>query len=84
MTNNPNLIIPLNPIVINDQQINFTNEAEHVGVLRSTEGNLPHILNRIIMHKRQLGSLMFTGIERNHRGNPAAALKPHAPSPSTG
>ena len=27
------------------------------------------------MHKRQLGSLMFTGIARNHRGNPAAALK---------
>ena len=75
LTNNSHLIVPFNPIIINEQPINFTNEAEHVGVLRSTEGNLPHLFNRILMHKRQLGSLMFTGIARSHRGNPAAAIK---------
>ena len=72
---NHHQIYPLNPIVISDKQIHFTNRAEHVGVVRSPEGNLPHILNRISVHKKQLGALVFTGIAKNHRGNPAASVK---------
>ena len=50
---------------------------EHVGVLVSTEDHLSHLLNRIIMHKRQLDSLMFNGIAIacSRRGNPVVACK---------
>jgi hypothetical protein len=30
---------------IDGQPINFVDNAEHVGVLRSTSGNLPHLLS---------------------------------------
>ena len=36
--------------------------AEHVGIVRSANGNLPHILNRFTAHK-------------NNRGNPANSLR---------
>ena len=34
----------MNPIVIKGKQITFSSSAEHVGILRSTEGNLPNII----------------------------------------
>ena len=37
----------MNPIVINGTKIPFSDCAEHVGILRSTEGNLPHNMKRI-------------------------------------
>ena len=40
----------LNPIKVNDKIIEFTNSAEHVGMLRSVNGNLPTILARITAH----------------------------------
>jgi hypothetical protein len=67
--------IPLNPSIISGQQIPFSARAEHVAVVRSTEGNLPHILDRILAHKKKMGALLFTGIGRSHRGNPAASVK---------
>ena len=67
---------------MNSQQITIDNtpvsqvaEAEHVGVLRNTAGNLPHIANRIAMHKNSLHALLPAGLARRHRGNPAASLK---------
>ena len=36
-----------NPITIDNHSIDFSGEADHVGVTRSTEGNMPHIVNRI-------------------------------------
>ena len=65
----------MNPIVINDTTIPFSECAEHVGILRSTDGNLPHIMKRITSHKKALGSVMFAGIAQKHRANPAAGLK---------
>ena len=47
-------VIPLNPIRIGPNQIAFTSKAEHVGVVRSTSGNLPNILNRISSSKKAL------------------------------
>ena len=41
----------LSPLYIDDT-------AEHVGVLRSVSGNLPHILQRILCHKRALGQIL--------------------------
>ena len=33
----------VNLVTINGEPVEFVNEAEHVGVLRSTAGNMPHI-----------------------------------------
>ena len=62
-------------ITINKQPVLLKTEAEHVGVLRSTAGNLPHLLNRIAKHKSALHALLPAGLARRHRGNPAATLK---------
>lgn len=52
---NPNhhYLLPFYPISINGEHIPFTNTAQHVGVIRSTEGNLPHVLWRILAHKKK-------------------------------
>ena len=65
----------VNPIKVGGDKINFTDTAEHVGVLRSTAGNLPSILARVAAHKNALGAVLHTGMARSHRGNPAASLK---------
>ena len=46
--------VPYNPIKINDQEIPCSDRAEHVGVVRSLEGDIPHILDRILAHKKNL------------------------------
>ena len=47
------------------------------GVIRSTAGNMPHILQRIAAHKSDLASICSAGMARGHRGNPAASLRIH-------
>lgn len=48
--------------------------AEHVGIIRSARGNLPHILQRLSSHQNRLAAVMHAGIGRGHRGNPTASL----------
>ena len=67
-------IIPLYPIRIDPKQIEFTSEAEHVGVVRPTSGNLPNILNRISCIKKALNATLAFGLSKGHRSNPAATL----------
>ena len=62
-------------ININGTKIKYVQETEHVGITRSTTGNLPHILGRVIAHKQALGAVLHSGLARAHRGNPAAGLK---------
>ena len=64
----------INPIEINNETIAFSDEAEHVGVLRSTSGNLLTIMTRITAHRKALASVLHTGMARGHRGNPASSL----------
>ena len=64
-----------NPIKINDTRVDFVDEAEHVGVLRSTSGNMPHILGRLSSFRKALGSVVSCGLARGHRSNPAASLR---------
>ena len=64
-------------ITINESAVEFTHEADHVGVLRNTDGNLPNIMNRVVEHKKALGAVLSAGLARGHRGSPAAALKIH-------
>ena len=60
---------------INGKQIEFVEQAEHVGVIRSTEGNLPNLLQRISSFKRSLGSMISCGLSKGRRSNPAASLR---------
>ena len=64
-----------NPIKIGDNFIEFSSTAEHVGTLRSNDGNLPNIMNRIVSHRKALGGVLFTGIARKQRANPVVGLK---------
>ena len=62
-------------IDIDGTTIQFVDSAEHVGVIRSVHGNLPHLLNRVSSHNKALHAVLPVGIARSHRGNPAASLK---------
>ena len=64
----------VSPITMEGNPVNFVEKAEHVGVLRSSAGNLPHISNRIASHKRALAAVLPVGLARGHRGNPAASI----------
>ena len=66
------------PIMINDETIDFSDAAEHVGMVRSVSGNLPTILVRFTAHKNALNAVLHTGMARSHRGNPAASLHVHS------
>ena len=70
-------LIPYNPISINGKEISFSSKAEHVGVLRSCDGNLPNLLKRFSAHRGALAAILFTGLARSHRGNTCASLKIH-------
>ena len=64
------------PITIDGLGIDFSNSAEHVGVLRSVDGgNMPHILDRISAHRRALGSVLPAGAARHHRAKPSSTLQ---------
>ena len=67
--------LPYNPINIYGEKINLVGQAEHVGVVRSVEGNMPNILLRVSAFKRALGSILSCGMARSSRSNPAASLK---------
>ena len=64
-----------NPIKINNKRIPFSTIAEHVGVLRSTEGNMPTITARFNAHRRALASIMHAGLAYRHRTNPVYNLR---------
>ena len=65
----------ISPIEINNSQIEFVTEADHVGITRSTLGNLPHIQKRISSHMKKLYMLLPAGLSRNRTLNPAASLR---------
>ena len=64
-------------VTVDDTVVKFVSEAEHVGVIRSSTGNIPNILHRISCYKKALLSVSSCGISRAQRGNPAASLKVH-------
>ena len=67
--------VPYSPISINGETIHFVEQAEHVGVLRSTQGNGPNILNRTTAFKNALGAVMSCGLSRGSRSNPASSIR---------
>ena len=69
------LLSVYNPIEIDAQKIELSSSADHVGILRSIDGNLPHIVARISSYGRVIGANLSSGLARSHRANPAASLK---------
>ena len=67
----------VNPVTINNLPVSFATEVEHVGVLRNTSGNMPHIMKRITEHKSGLCYVLSAGLARGRHGNPAASLRVH-------
>ena len=63
------------PISLLGRVVEWAESAEHVGVIRSIFGNESNILDRIMSHKRALGTILHAGIARNYRGNPSYSLK---------
>ena len=61
-------------IEIENTKINFSETAEHVGIVRSSSSNLPHILDRIAAHRKSLFAVLPAGLARRHNTNQAAAL----------
>ena len=70
-----NLLMNSAQLVINGSHIQFVDTAEHVGILRSIDGNIPHILNKMTAHNRALYSILSIGLSRSHKGNPAASIR---------
>ena len=62
-------------IHINNTKIQFTDDAEHVGIIRNISGNLPHLLGRFSAHSRAVRAVLPAGLARGHSGNPAAGLR---------
>ena len=65
----------VSPIEINGISIAFVSSAEHVGIVRSVDGKLPHIQNHISSHMKALFSVMPAGLGRNQNTNPAVSLR---------
>ena len=64
-------------VSIADLQLHFVDEAEHVGVIRSSNGNMSNVLHRIASHKKALAAVSSAGLTRGCRTNPAASLRIH-------
>ena len=54
--------------------VKFSDSAQHVGVRRSINGNLPHLLDRLAARKKTLFSILPAGLALKNNGNIAAAL----------
>ena len=64
-----------NPLKINGKPVPFSSKAEHVGIIRHVDGNGPAVLDRITAHRKALASVLFTGMAKGHRANPAIGIR---------
>ena len=65
----------VSPLTLGAKKIPFSDEAEHVGIVKSVHGNLPNIFARISAHNAALRAVLPAGLARGHHGNPAASLR---------
>ena len=56
------------------EPVEFVKEAEHVGTVRSTDGNLTHILSRFSAHRKAMSAVLPAGMAKGHRANPASTI----------
>ena len=62
-------------VLMGGKVLEFSSSAEHVGILRSTDGNMPNILARLSAHTRAIMSVLPIGMACSHRGNPDSSLR---------
>ena len=63
------------PITVGNKQIEYSFSADHVGVVRSTEGgNMPHIIDRISAHKRAISMFLHSGAAYKHNAKISSSL----------
>ena len=65
----------LSPLSLNGHRISQSTSAEHLGIIRSPQGNMPNIVSRLSAHTRAIMTVLPTGMAFNHRGNPSASLR---------
>ena len=66
----------MSPIVLDEQKIEFSDLAEHLGIVRSSSpGNMPNIVERLSAYKNKLFSVLPAGLALHHHANPAARLR---------
>ena len=66
----------ISPISLNGQEIVFSDQAEHLGILRSVSaGNMPNIMERVSAHNKKLFSVLPAGLSLHHHASPAACLR---------
>ena len=66
----------ISPISLYGKRIPFCDEADHLGVLRSANcSNMPAVMTRISAHRRQMYSLLPSGIAMHQYASPAACLR---------
>ena len=66
----------ISPISLNGTEIIFSDQAEHLGILRSVSaGNMPNIMERMSAHNKKLFSILPAGLSLHHHANPAACLR---------
>ena len=65
----------VSPVCVDMKKVQFSNEAEHVGVTRSPLGNTAHIFNRFNAHRKAISAISAAGISRQRRANPAALVR---------
>ena len=58
-----------------ESQITFIDEAEHVVVTRSVDGNMANILIRFASFKNAIGAIVSCGLARGQTSNPACSLR---------
>ena len=66
----------VSPISLYGQEIPFSLEAEHLGVLRASScSNMPTLMSRMSAHRKKLFSLLPASLARHHYASPAACLR---------
>ena len=62
----------VSPVKVEDDLLEFVEEAELVGIVMSINDKLPHILNLFAANKKSLAAVLLAGLTRSHHGNPSS------------
>ena len=77
--NNSSLPTASSPsIQIGSSSISLSTQCEHLGVIRSSDGNMPNVLQRIAAYQAAVHGVVKAGLADRHNGSPAACLKAEA------
>ena len=63
------------PLVMDGATILPTTESDHLGILRSSAGNMPSLVACLSAYDRAIFSVLPAGLARQYASNPAAALR---------